>query len=175
MGRAARSEATIRRAWLAWVAICLIWGTTYIGIKIALETIPPFLMGGIRNVIAGLILAVALRVQGHPLPSRQDWGKLAVLGFFMLLMGNGGVVWGEQYVPSGLTAVLIGTNPFWMVSVDAMMRNGKQLWEASLPAGGYATPTTYVVDGRQYVVIAAGGGKMGTKSGDAYVAYTLPD
>jgi len=128
MGRAARSEATIRRAWLAWVAICLIWGTTYIGIKIALETIPPFLMGGIRNVIAGLILAVALRVQGHPLPSRQDWGKLAVLGFFMLLMGNGGVVWGEQYVPSGLTAVLIGTNPFWMVSVDAMMRNGKQLF-----------------------------------------------
>jgi quinoprotein glucose dehydrogenase len=55
------------------------------------------------------------------------------------------------------------------------MRNGKQLWEASLPAGGYATPATYVVDGRQYVVIAAGGGKMGTKSGDTYVAYALPE
>ena len=55
------------------------------------------------------------------------------------------------------------------------MRNGKQLWEASLPAGGYATPATYVVDGRQYVVIAAGGGKMGTKSGDTYVAFALPE
>ncbi len=49
------------------------------------------------------------------------------------------------------------------------------LWEAQLPAGGYATPSTYVVNGKQYVVIAAGGGKMGTKSGDAYVAYALPD
>ncbi|AMY11124.1 Quinoprotein glucose dehydrogenase [Luteitalea pratensis] len=55
------------------------------------------------------------------------------------------------------------------------MRDGKQLWEASLPAGGYATPATYVVDGRQFVVIAAGGGKMGTKSGDTYVAFALPE
>lgn len=55
------------------------------------------------------------------------------------------------------------------------MKTGRTLWEASLPAGGYATPATYVVNGRQYVVIAAGGGKMGTKSGDTYVAYALPD
>ena len=52
---------------------------------------------------------------------------------------------------------------------------GKRLWETALPAGGYATPATYEKDGRQYVVIAAGGGKMGTPSGDAYVAFTLPD
>ena len=54
-------------------------------------------------------------------------------------------------------------------------RTGQVLWEAQLPAGGYATPSTYVVNGKQYVVIAAGGGKMGTKSGDAYVAFALPD
>ena len=54
-------------------------------------------------------------------------------------------------------------------------RTGKVLWETSLPAGGYATPATYEVGGQQYVVIAAGGGKMGTKSGDAYVAFALPD
>ena len=54
-------------------------------------------------------------------------------------------------------------------------RTGKRLWETALPAGGYATPATYEKDGRQYVVIAAGGGKMGTPSGDAYVAFTLPD
>jgi quinoprotein glucose dehydrogenase len=55
------------------------------------------------------------------------------------------------------------------------MKTGRTLWEASLPAGGYATPATYVVKGRQYVVIAAGGGKMGTRSGDTYVAYALPE
>ena len=54
-------------------------------------------------------------------------------------------------------------------------RTGAVLWETQLPAGGYATPSTYMVNGKQYVVIAAGGGKMGTESGDAYVAYALPD
>src|SRR5690606_22161096 len=55
------------------------------------------------------------------------------------------------------------------------MKTGRVLWETDLPAGGYATPATYAVNGRQYVVIAAGGGKMGTKSGDAYVAFALPE
>ena len=55
------------------------------------------------------------------------------------------------------------------------MKTGKLLWEVKLPAGGYATPSTYAVDGRQYVVIACGGGKMGTRSGDAYVAFALPE
>jgi drug/metabolite transporter (DMT)-like permease len=115
------------RAYLAWVSVCVIWGTTYLGIKIALETIPPFLMGGIRYTISGLLLAAWLFVRGRKLPSRSDWGRLAVLGFFMLMLGNGGVVWGEQFVPSGLTAVVIGSSPFWMVSVDAMLTGGRQL------------------------------------------------
>lgn len=115
------------RAYLAWVSVCVIWGTTYLGIKIALETIPPFLMGGIRYTISGLLLAAWLLARGRKLPSRSDWGRLAVLGFFMLMLGNGGVVWGEQFVPSGLTAVVIGSSPFWMVSVDAMLTGGRQL------------------------------------------------
>ncbi|HYN10785.1 MAG TPA: EamA family transporter [Vicinamibacterales bacterium] len=114
-------------AYLAWVAVCLIWGTTYLGIKIALETIPPFLMGGIRYTTSGLVLAAWLLARGRRLPATRDWGRLAVLGFFMLMLGNGGVVWGEQFLPSGLTAVLIGTSPFWMVSVDAMLTGGRQL------------------------------------------------
>jgi drug/metabolite transporter (DMT)-like permease len=119
--------ADARTAYLAWVAVCLIWGTTYLGIKIALETIPPFLMGGIRYTISGLVLAAWLLARGRRLPAARDWRRLAVLGFFMLMLGNGGVVWGEQFVPSGLTAVLIGTSPFWMVSVDAMLTGGRQL------------------------------------------------
>lgn len=130
MSTAARSSSAIRsvrRAWIAWVVVCVIWGTTYLAIKIALESIPPFLMGGLRYVTAGVLLALLLVARGRRLPARADWGRLAVLGFFMLMLGNGGVVWGEQFVPSGLTAVLIGTSPFWMVGVDALLRNGRRL------------------------------------------------
>ena len=116
-----------RLAWAAWAAVCVIWGTTYLAIKVALDTVPPFLMGGFRYLAGGAILAGILGLRGHPLPARSEWKTLAVLGIFMLLLGNGGVVWGEQYVPSGLTAVLIATSPFWMVSIDALVRKGKQL------------------------------------------------
>jgi drug/metabolite transporter (DMT)-like permease len=116
-----------RRAWLAWVAVAVIWGTTYLGIKIALETIPPFLMGGLRYILSGAILAAGLAAVGHRLPPRTTWGRLGVLSFFMLFVGNGGVVCGELFVPSGLTAVLNGTSPFWMVSIDAMFRDGQKL------------------------------------------------
>jgi len=126
---AARAGApgTERRAWLAWGAVCLIWGTTYLGIKVALETIPPFLMGGIRYMAGGTILAAALAARRHPLPARSNWRRLAVIAFFMITVGNTGVVWGEQFVPSGLTAVLIGTSPLWMVSIDALVPGGTRL------------------------------------------------
>ena len=127
-GSASAGAGTQRRAWIAWIAVCVIWGTTYLGIKVALATIPPFLMGGLRYVAAGVVLAAALSAQGRPLPPRSDWGGLAILGFFMFLFGNGGVVWGEQYVPSGLTAVLVGTSPFWMVGIDAMVTRGQQMF-----------------------------------------------
>jgi drug/metabolite transporter (DMT)-like permease len=78
-------------------------------------------------VLAGLILAGILTARGHRLPVRADWGRLAVLGFFMMVLGNGGVVWGEQFVPSGLTAVVLGTNPFWMVGVNALIPGGDRL------------------------------------------------
>jgi len=117
-----------RLAWTAWATICVVWGTTYLAIKIALDTIPPFLMGGLRYVLAGALLAGLLAARGHRLPPRSEWKTLAVLGFCMIFMGNGGVVWGLRYLPSGIASVLIATNPFWMTSVDAMMRDGKQLF-----------------------------------------------
>lgn len=113
--------------WIAWIAVCLIWGTTYLAIKVALETIPPFVMGGLRYTVAGAALAVIVLLRGRALPPPAVWGRLAVISFFMLVLGNGGVVWGEQFVPSGLTAVLIGTSPFWMVTVDAMVTPGRRM------------------------------------------------
>ena len=116
-----------RRAWIAWVLVCLIWGTTYLAIKVALETIPPFLMGGIRYLIGGTLLAGWLVVRRDGLPPVREWPQLALLGFLMIALGNGGVVWAEQYLASGLTAVVIATSPFWMVTIDALFPGGDRL------------------------------------------------
>jgi len=109
------------RAYVAWVVVCVVWGTTYLGMRICLETVPPLLMGGLRFSIAGGLLLLMLALRGERLPGPRAWPFLAVLGFFMLGFGNGGVVWAEQTVPSGLTAVLVAMNPFWMVGVDALV------------------------------------------------------
>ena len=116
-----------KRAYLAFIAVCLIWGTTYLGIKVALETIPPFAMGGIRYFTAGLVLALVLRLRGTPMPPISSWPSFAFVGFFMLGLGNGGVTFGEQFVPSGLAAVLIATSPFWMIGVESLWRDGERM------------------------------------------------
>jgi drug/metabolite transporter (DMT)-like permease len=118
---------TTRRAYLAWVAVCLIWGTTYLAIRISLETIPPLLMAAIRWIVAGTLLIVILKIRGERLPAPRAWPSLAVLGVLLLGFGNGAVVWAEQTVPSGLTSVLVATSPFWMVGIDAVMPNGTRL------------------------------------------------
>jgi drug/metabolite transporter (DMT)-like permease len=114
-------------AYAAWVAVCLIWGTTYLGIRVSLETMPPALMGGLRWVIAGVLLSAALKIRGEKLPPRSTWGSVALLGFLMLVLGNGGVVFAEQWIPSGLTAVLVATSPFWMTGIEACMADGEPL------------------------------------------------
>jgi drug/metabolite transporter (DMT)-like permease len=117
----------VRRAYLAWIAVCLIWGTTYLGIRIALETIPPLIMAAVRWIVAGGLLIVVLWLRGERMPDRREWPALTLLGILLLGFGNGGVVWAEQTVPSGLTAVLVATSPFWMVGIDAMMAGGEPL------------------------------------------------
>lgn len=110
-----------RSAYVAWLAICLIWGTTYLAIRVALETVPPFLMGAVRWVIAGGILLIGLKIRGVRLPSPSHWPALTLLGILLIGFGNGGVVWAERTVPSGLTAVLVAVIPFWMVAVERVM------------------------------------------------------
>jgi drug/metabolite transporter (DMT)-like permease len=112
---------------VAWILVCLIWGTTYLGIRISLETIPPWLMSGLRWTIAGSLLAGYLIARGERLPAPRMWGGIAVLGFLLLVLGNGGVVWAEQYVPSGLTAVIVAASPFWMAGVEALRSDGERL------------------------------------------------
>jgi len=115
------------RAYIAWIIVCIVWGTTYLGIRISLESIPPLTMAALRWIAAGTILIAILKLRGEPLPGPRAWPALTVLGVLMLGLGNGGVVWAEQTVPSGLTAVLVATVPFWMVGIEAMMRGGERL------------------------------------------------
>ena len=107
--------------------MCLIWGTTYLAIRISLETIPPLLMAAFRWIAAGGLLVLLLALRGERLPARREWPSLAILGILLLGFGNGAVVWAEQTVPSGLTAVLVATSPFWMVGFDALMPHGEAL------------------------------------------------
>jgi drug/metabolite transporter (DMT)-like permease len=96
-------------------AVYVIWGSTYLAIRFAIETIPPFLMAGVRYVTAGLLLYGWSRLRGAPRPSLVNWRSALLLGATLLLLGNGGVVWAEQRVSSGLTALLICTEPLWIV------------------------------------------------------------
>ena len=114
-------------AWAAWLCICVVWGTTYLAIRIALETLPPALMGAMRWIAAGTLLSTMLRARGERLPEWRAWPSLALLGVLMIGVGNGGVVWAEQTVPSGLTAVLVSSTPFWIVGIERVMPNGDAL------------------------------------------------
>jgi drug/metabolite transporter (DMT)-like permease len=120
-------DPRLRRAYLAWIAVCLIWGTTYVAIRVALETIPPALVGALRYIVAGGALAIVLVARGERLPGPAHWKGLALLGFLMIAVGNGGVIWAEQWVPSGIAAVVVAASPFWMAGFEAILPRGERL------------------------------------------------
>jgi drug/metabolite transporter (DMT)-like permease len=103
----------------AFAAVYLIWGSTYLAIRFVIETLPPFLSAGLRFFLAGLMLYVFARCKnGEPAPQKQHWGPAFISGSLLLLGGNGGVVWAEHYVPSGLAALFIAIVPLWMVLLE---------------------------------------------------------
>jgi len=102
----------------AFASIYLIWGSTYLAIRYAVETIPPFLMGGMRFAVSGALLYGWARYRGAQRPTARHWRNAVIAGGFLLLGGNGAVVWAEQYVPSGLTALLVSILPFWLVIIE---------------------------------------------------------
>lgn len=111
------SSAALRRGppWvlLAILAVYLVWGSTYLAIRIALETVPPFAIGAIRFLIAGAGLYAGLRLTGAPAPTAVQWRTAALTGVLLFVGGNGLVVLGEQWVDSGLVALIVGTMPLW--------------------------------------------------------------
>jgi len=120
-------NAPPRLAYVALVAVCVIWGTTYLGIRVALEAVPPALMGALRWLTAGSLLLAYAWLRGQALPHVGSWASLAVQGLLMIGFGNGLVNWAEQSVPSGLAAVVIATSPFFMAGVEALRADGERL------------------------------------------------
>lgn len=115
-----------RLGYAAWVTVCFVWGTTYFAIRIALETVPVSLLAGLRWLGAGLLLSAMLPLLGHRFPRPSTWGSLLVLGLLMNVGGNGLVVWAQQFVASGLTAVLVAMVPFWVVLVELSAGGGER-------------------------------------------------
>jgi len=124
-----RSSAHPSRAGvvLAFAAVYLIWGSTFLAIRYAVETIPPFFMAGCRFLIAGTLLYLWTRAGGAIRPSRREWAGTALIGFLLLVSGNGGLCWSERRVPSGLAALLLAAIPIWMVLLDSLRRDGTKL------------------------------------------------
>ncbi len=114
------------RIWLALLTVYLVWGSTYLAIHFAVLSLPPFLMAGVRYLVAGLILFVWRRAAGDPFPPKSQWKSAAVIGLLLLLGGNGGLVWAEQFVPSGIASVFIGSTPLWIILIDALRPGGKK-------------------------------------------------
>lgn len=104
----------------AFGIVYVVWGSTYLAIRIAIETIPPLLMAGARFLVAGGVLYAWARVRGAPPASARAWRDAALLGALFLFLGNGGLVWAETRVPSGLAAVLAATTPLWTVVIERL-------------------------------------------------------
>lgn len=111
----------------AFAAVYLIWGSTYLAIKYAIETIPSFLMAGARFTIAGLFLLLIGRFsRGYEKPKLVHWRTSMIVGTLLLVIGNGGVVIAEHYISSSLAALLVATNPFWIVLLSwGFMKTGR--------------------------------------------------
>ena len=111
------AEAETRRApfvdLAALGAVYVIWGSTYYALRVGLEGFPPFVMAGTRFLVAGALLYGALRLRGAQRPSLREWRASALIGFLLLAVGNGAVTWAEQWVSSGLAALVVATMPLW--------------------------------------------------------------
>jgi drug/metabolite transporter (DMT)-like permease len=115
------------QAYLALAAVCFFWGTTYLGIRIALESMQPQVLMALRYTISGSILLLFAYFSGAHLPSGRELWYTALYGVMIIATGTGSVVFAEQWVPSGLASVFITLSPFWMIGIDALIPGGERL------------------------------------------------
>jgi drug/metabolite transporter (DMT)-like permease len=111
---------------LALATVYVVWGSTYLAIRVAIATLPPFLMAGVRFVLAGAILYAYARLTGVPRPTGRQWAAAALTGALLLLCGNGGVVWAQQYIASGLAALLVAMLPLHVALLEWFLPGGQR-------------------------------------------------
>ncbi len=121
---AAHKPAPLWLVVTAFATVYLVWGSTYLGIRYAVQSIPPFMMAGARHFVAGLILFTFTRFRRVAFPGWIEWRDAAIAGTLMLVIGNGGVTWAEQRIPSGVAALLVALVPLWMVVLDWLRPGG---------------------------------------------------
>jgi drug/metabolite transporter (DMT)-like permease len=109
---------------LAFLAVYLVWGSTYLAIRFAVETLPPLSMAGVRFVVSGAILYAWIRSRGVARPERRQWWPATAAGGLMILVGNGGVVLAERVVPSGLAALMVAATPLWLAAIQWALPGG---------------------------------------------------
>jgi drug/metabolite transporter (DMT)-like permease len=109
---------------VAFAAVYLVWGSTYLAIRIGVESFPPLILAGLRHITVGLLLYPILRRATGIKPTAANWRAAVVTGALLLFAGNGGVSWAEQTVPSGITALLVATVSLWLVIVDWLRPGG---------------------------------------------------
>ncbi len=124
------------RAFAAYLIVCIVWGSTYLAIRVGVEHLPPFLFAGVRFLIAGVLLATIARALGESFPiRRQDWKTLTITGILFLTSGNGLVVWAEQYIDAGTASIYVVTVAIWAACFDALIPGGKTRFSWALAAG----------------------------------------
>jgi len=113
---------------LAFAAVYVIWGSTYLAIRVGVQQLPPAFFAGMRFVAAGVLLALYARARGQKFPAHfREWRTIAITALFMLVGANGLVVWGEQWVPSNQAALIVATTALWLAGFGALGPHGQQL------------------------------------------------
>ncbi|OGI56638.1 MAG: hypothetical protein A3D32_00935, partial [Candidatus Muproteobacteria bacterium RIFCSPHIGHO2_02_FULL_60_13] len=113
---------------IAFAAVYIIWGSTYLAIRVGVQQLPPALFAGSRFVVAGILLALYARLSGQKFPTHfREWRTIAITALFMLVGANGLVVWGEQWVPSNQAALIVATTALWLAGFGTLGSSGQKL------------------------------------------------
>lgn len=120
-------ERTDVKAYLAWGAVCIVWGTTYLAIRIGVEDLPPFLFAGMRWTLAGFLIFFVHYLKGERFPSKRDVLISAISGILLIGLGNGFITVGEQWVPSGIASIFVTTVPFWVSGFEVVTKKQQRI------------------------------------------------
>lgn len=143
------------RVVLAFAAIYVLWGSTYLAIRIAVQQVPPLFAAGVRFLLAGTLLYAVMRFCGRPQPSRKEWGSLLAIGSLMFVVTYGLVFWAEKYVPSGFTSVLEATLPLITIALEVFVfRQQRFRWSLLIPiVVGFAGVLLLLLRNAQHIAI----------------------